>query len=219
MSKRTLGGEVGPRVFFITDAIVGHQWGWEVDDGDTRVEKLSAEMLQQAWRGAAGTAVPRRLEASRYRVGAGAGFPDLFYFLDQMRPWLGTVADLIALGILGKAIINTVRERLGQDAEYVYFSREVLEAICVLRVQEEHSGDLGEACVQSDGFQTRFVKGEPADDPREGQVYLVWVSVSDGTYQFLMDSSGRIWAQYYVNRTSAGVERLGREWTHPTREI
>jgi len=218
MSKHHAGGEVGPRVFFTTDAIIGHQWGWEVNAGDARVEKLSAEILEQAWRTAAGSPLPCRLAASRYYVGAGAGSPDLFYLLDQIRPWLGTVADLIALGILGKAIVDTVRQRLGHDREFVYFSREVLEAICVLTVQEGHSGDLAEAAVNSDGFQTRFVKGEPADDPREGQVYLVWVSTSDGTYQFLMDSSGRIWAQYYVNRTSAGVERLGREWTHPTRE-
>lgn len=209
MAQHTPGDEVSPRVFFKTNTIVGHQWGWQVNAGDTRVEKLSAEILEQAWREVAGTTPPRGLAASRYHVGAGAEFPDLFYFLDQIRPWLGSVADLIALGALGKAIINRVRERLGRDAEFVYFSREVLEAMCVLRVQEGYSADLAEASVRSDGFQTWFGKGEPADDPYGEQVYLVWVSGGDRIYQFLIDSSGRIWGEYYVNRTSGGIERLG----------
>jgi hypothetical protein len=149
------------------------------------------------------------LAASRYHVGAGAEFPDLFYFLDQIRPWLGTFADLIALGVFGKAIIKTVRERLGEHAEFVYFSREVLEAMCVLRVQQQHSGDLAEAAVESDGFQTRFVKGEPAHDPMAEQVYLVWVSAGDRTYQFLIDSCGSTWGEYCVDWTSGAVKRLG----------
>jgi hypothetical protein len=48
MAQEASGGEVSPRVFFNTNRIVSHQWGWQVNAGDTRVEELSKEILEEA---------------------------------------------------------------------------------------------------------------------------------------------------------------------------
>jgi hypothetical protein len=216
MPHQVWGAEAKPRVFFNTNAIVSHLWGSQVNGGDTKVEKLSKEILQEAWHEVAESTPSGGLDASRYHVGAGAGFPDLFYFLDQIRPWLGTVADVIALGVFGKAIIAVARERLGQDGKFIYLSREVLEAMCVSRVQEGYLAELGQVSVRSDGFETWFGKGEPADEPHGELVYLVWVISGDCTYQFLIDSSGRIWGEYRVNHGSGEIKRLGPETVRAT---
>lgn len=210
--------ELHPRVFFNTNTIVGHLWGWQVDGGDRRVEALSQEILTEAWRLVTEEPPQCTLAAARYHVGAGAEFPDLFYLLDQLRPWLGTAADLITLGAVAKVIIQEVQARLGERGEFVYFSRDILEAICVNAVEERHSGDVQSLSVRSEGFETWFGKGNPVEDPTGEQVYLVWVSANGHMYQFLIDSSGKVWAEYRLNPESGNIERLAPDRSGETKD-
>lgn len=208
MPQRRRTTELHPRVFFNTNAIISHMWGWEVDGGESRAEDLSKEVLAESWRDLGQAPPERGLRAAQYDVGAGAGFPDLFYLLDQLRPWLGTVADLIALGALARVIVEKVRERMGEAGRFVYFSREVLEGMCVERLRQRTGEELRQVSVRSDGFETWFGKGNLVDDPAGEQVYLVWVSRDAETYQFVIDSNGKVWAEYRISPESRVIERL-----------
>lgn len=214
MERNRNGGQGGkpneiPSAFvaFDVNALVMDIWGYEDEGPAQEVAESSAQVVREALEETLGDSVPITLTGQPYR--GGAGLPDLIYLLDQIRPWLGTAADLIALGLIAKAIVEKAAAKFGGRGEYVYFSQRLIEAMCVHSLHERAALNADDLLVRSEGFQMWRTRGSRADAPGRDQIYLVWVSTGGQSFQLLIDSSGSVWAAYRVNQDTTEVERLG----------
>jgi len=213
MSLRPAEEELQPRVVFDINAIIALSSGLDDPSGQEKAEQLCQELVVEAYRELSGPDSVLRLRPQWYHLGTAAEAPDLMFLLEQLRPWLGTTADLIALGGLAVIVIKKLRERLGDDSRRVVFSGEIVEGICLRRLQERVSLDVAEVSVHSEGFESYWSKGRDAGEPTGSEVYLVWVWAGEDTYQLLADSNGRIWGEYRVDRDTGRIEALGAELT------
>jgi len=208
MWPRRVGEALTPRVVF---DIATMSWDLEGDSivaVRTRGEDLSERIMSDALVQVLGLAPTVSLKPTTYRLGRTAGAYDLMYSLDEVRGWSRTVDDLLELGGLGEFIVRRLSAELGERRRYGVFSQEILEGICLRTLQQGLGMDVPEAYVHSEGFETWYHKGSRAENLTGYQVYLVWVNINAGSYQFLVDCNGTVWRQYWVNDETGRVERV-----------
>jgi hypothetical protein len=177
------------------------------EEADHLLQSLIAESFHEAL----GMLPTRPLKYGLYQLGTAAEGADLMYLLDQVRPWLGTLADLIALGSVVKLLLDKVRRRLPSRRPLVVCSSEVIEAICVHGLEESVGLPDARLSVQSQGFHELDISGQrgtPAKQPMGTEIYLVSVSTAGETYLSLADWTGKIWAQYRLSRETGEIRLL-----------
>ena len=218
MSSRPRADELHPYIVFDINAMIASKWGYEDPAGQEKAEKLSEDLVAEAYQELSGVQSVPRLDPRRCHLGTAAEAPDLMFLLEQLQTWLGTSADLMALGRFALIMLKKLRERLEDDRPRVVFSAEMVEGICLWRLHERVGLDIVEVSVHSESFESFWSKGGETGQPTGNEVYLVWVSAGDDTYQLLADSNGRIWGEYRVNRDTNTIEPLAAELTSAERD-
>jgi len=197
-----------PKVAFSLDAIIAAEVDIGADEAplvDTEFGleaefKLNpGEVIAEAYREVTGIALVQIPEGGPHSFYPAAGAGAVIYLLQQLQPWLSTAADLAQLGSLGLLILEKVREKLGSDRQAVVFSREIVEAMCLRRLEEWLGTELGKVSVRSHAFH-RYA-GEPVAPQYRMNgtaIYLIWISAETigHTYIFLVDSRGKVWGEW-----------------------
>lgn len=111
-----------PQVVFSLDAIIAAEGRREMDEGPlvgTEFKLNPGDVIVEAYRVVTGMAPEKAPEGQAHSLYPAAGAGAVIYFLQQLRPWLSTAADLAQLGALGLLILQKVREKLGADRRAV----------------------------------------------------------------------------------------------------
>lgn len=200
---------VKPRVVFdITSILFDLDRLGTLDEGTRRAEELCGRIISDALVQVLGLSPSVSLNAIYYRLGRTTGAHDLMYSLEEVRSWSSAIDDLAELGGLGEFIVRRLSAEVGERHHYAVFSHEILEGICLRRLQQGLGTVARDASVHSEGFETWYDKGSRAENLTGHQVYLVWANINAGSYQFLVDCNGTVWGQYWVNDETGRVERV-----------
>ena len=153
----------------------------------------------QAYQEVTGIAPAKTPEGEPHSLYPAAGAGAVIYLLQQLQPWLSTAADLAQLGSLGLLILLKVREKLGSGRHAVVFSKEIVEAMCLRRLEERLGTELGKVSLRSHAFD-RYA-GEPVAPQYRMNgtaIYLVWIRAETirHTHLFLVDSWGNVWGEW-----------------------
>lgn len=190
--------ELSPRIVFAMEAIL-EAMGREKDDRAFQDlgELLSMDIIAESFRDVTGVAPPTPPEGQLHSLFPAAGMGDLIFFLERLQPWLGTAADLAQLGALALLIVDKLRERTGRDKRVAAFSRDILEGMCLRRLDERLGLDLSRLSVRSQGLSRFSGEPIPPEDPPYGvEIHLVWISTEKDTHLFLIDCWGKIWGEW-----------------------
>jgi hypothetical protein len=209
MTREEQANGLDPQVAFSLDAIIAAEAEREMDEVpfvDTEVQ-LKAEfklhpgdVIVDAYREVTGVEPAKAPAGKPHSLFPAAGAGSVIYFLEQLRPWLSTVADLAQLGALGVLILQKVREKLESDRRAVVFSQEIVEGMCLRRLEEGLGTELGKALLRAHAFDRR--SGEPVAPQYRMSgtgIYLVWIRIegSSDIHLFLVDAWGKVWGEWH----------------------